>query len=158
MDTSILLQKFSRGYKQLHFSSVDCRHDVAPPRWPKTVILEKLLATPTVNTLEVLEFAARYDNSEHIIGILKHCPRMRVFEVSHYSPKYRGMDALDLLVSMEEPWKCQNTLEILHLKIYDPKRERSRPSTGKKSKEEDHIRQLNLRLDSFPRLTERSFA
>ncbi|KAF9366172.1 hypothetical protein BGX34_005723 [Mortierella sp. NVP85] len=157
MDTSILLQKFSRGYKQLHFSSVDCRHDVAPPRWPKTVILEKLLTTPTVNTLEVLEFAARYDNSEHIIGILKHCPRMREFLVYHYSPHYRGMDALDLLVSMEEPWKCQNTLEVLHLRIYDPKRERTHPSTGKKSQEEDHIRQLNLRLDSFPRLTERLF-
>ncbi|KAK3824808.1 MAG: hypothetical protein J3Q66DRAFT_326074 [Benniella sp.] len=154
MDMSVLLQRFSRGFQTLYLWGVGCRHDVSLSMWPKTVILETLITTATVNTIQVLSFSENFNTIDPIIGILKHCPRLRQFFVFHFYPNYKGMKASDLLFSMETPWKCQDALEALQLKVYDPRNERSNSGTGESLQDaEQDIEQLHLRLRAFPRLT-----
>lgn len=110
---SQVLKTFSGEIKHLRLDIPICRlHDV-PPRWTNTVILESLIASPTVNTIEDLTLPAEFGNGDRIIMVLKHCSRLRVLRVLNYSRVYKGLDASDLLSSMEEPWKCQDTLEEL---------------------------------------------
>jgi hypothetical protein len=63
--------------------------------------MDTLLTTVTVNTIEVLKYKS-FNDYEDFIGILEHCTRLRVFRVeSDY-----GVDLCDLLMSMDETWKC----------------------------------------------------
>jgi len=155
-DVRTLLQRFSRGFKELRLRNLfnmDCLHDFIPPIWERTVVLETLLATATVNTIEVLSFSEEFDNDDHIVGILKHCPQLREFRVKNLSGHYEGLKASDLLLSMEEPWRCQETLEVLQLKVRRLRR-CSDSDMGEISHDID-IQQLHLRLDSFPKLVDR---
>ncbi|KAK3824825.1 MAG: hypothetical protein J3Q66DRAFT_395877 [Benniella sp.] len=136
-DASMILQKFSRGFKCLRLSAFYCEHD-SPPTWATTIVLETLIFSPTVNTIEDLTFSSDYGNGDRFIRILEQCPRLRVFRAKHTSSMCRGLNASDLLSSMEKPWKCQDTLETLELNVYD--------SVQK-------MEQLRLRLRSLPRLT-----
>ncbi|KAF9344438.1 hypothetical protein BGX34_005662 [Mortierella sp. NVP85] len=154
MDMSVLLRGFSRGFQTLYLWGVGCLHDVSLSMWPKTVILETLITTATVNTIQVLSFSENFNSTDPIIGILKHCPRLREFFVFHFSPSYKGVEASDLLLSMETPWKCQDTLEALQLKVHGPGNERSNSGAGDITQDaEQDIEQLHLRLRAFPRLT-----
>ncbi|KAF9947159.1 hypothetical protein BGZ65_009074 [Modicella reniformis] len=107
-----LLRAFSRGFRQLHL----CSHS-----WDwEYYILETLTTTATVNTIEVLRLS-NYQRVEsyHILGILRHCPRLRVFQMGVESDHHFGVDFSDLVVSMDEGWKCWDTLEVLTLKVHN---------------------------------------
>ncbi|KAF9366171.1 hypothetical protein BGX34_005722 [Mortierella sp. NVP85] len=138
-DMSVLLEKFSKGFKSLHLSVRGCHRHDTPPNWASTFILERLLTTPTVATIEILCFLADFRNGDHVIRILQNCPQLRVLRVGHLS-FCEGMDASALLSSMKKPWKCQDTLEELQLKI----RENTHDT-------KQDLQQLCLRLKSFPK-------
>jgi len=103
-DASVILQRFSRGFKCLWLSAFYCQHD-SPPSWATTTVLETFILSPTVNTIEDLTFSSDFSDGDRPIKILEKCPRLRVFRAKHCG-FLRGMSASGLLSSMEEPWKC----------------------------------------------------
>ncbi|KAK3824815.1 MAG: hypothetical protein J3Q66DRAFT_326097 [Benniella sp.] len=141
-DVSVILRMFSRGFKRLWLKTYGCRYHNSPPTWTDTLILETLIATSTVNTIEGLTFLARIGHADRITKILKHCPRLRVFRVENFDRDGydEGIEAKELLSSMKGPWKCQETLEELQVMI--------REDTHDAEKD---IQQLCLRLKSFAR-------
>jgi hypothetical protein len=147
-----VLKEFSKGFRQLLLS---CGQIYGPQ--DNRGILGTLLTTASVNTLEVLRYSLREDDEEHIIGILKHCPHLRVFRVDdtrYNNRNIEGADLSDLLLSMDESWKCWDTLEELQLNIVNKKavqgHSRAKPRLRKTAQD---TRELCLRFRTLPRLT-----
>jgi hypothetical protein len=150
----VLLKGFSKGFRRLYLTTVAARY-TEDPEWRNRRFLETLSTTASVNTLEVLEYRWDDDKGEHFITILKNCPQLRVFRVvsQRYLENAR-VDLSDLVESMDESWKCWNTLEELSLKIVNRravlahhlKKARCRRTA-------QDARKLYLRLRSFPKLT-----
>ncbi|KAK3824717.1 MAG: hypothetical protein J3Q66DRAFT_384113, partial [Benniella sp.] len=147
-----ILKEFSKGFRQL---LLNCEQIYGSQG--NRGILGTLLTTASVNTLEVLRYSLREDDEEHIIGILKHCPQLRVFHVDdtrYNNRSIEGADLSDLLLSMDQPWKCWDTLEELQLKIVNKKavqgHARAKPRLRKTAQD---TREICLRLRTLPRLT-----
>ncbi|KAF9343324.1 hypothetical protein BGX34_006933, partial [Mortierella sp. NVP85] len=114
-----VLKEFSNGFRQLLLS---CEQIYGSQG--NRGILGTLLTTASVNTLEVLRYSLREDDEEHIVRILKHCPQLRVFRVDdtrYNNRNIEGADLSDLLLSIDESWKCWDTLEELQLSIVNKK-------------------------------------
>lgn len=149
-----LLQTFSRGFQQLRLD-VRCHVNNYFPGWQENMILKTLVTTASVNTVEFLRIRSYEDNGSHVIGVLKHCSRLREFRVTHgyvYGDN-KGVDMTDLLQSMDEPWKCWETLEVLELTVVNQRavRDQSYPKARRRKTAHD-ARQLCIRLRSIPKL------
>jgi len=145
-DSSVFLQESSKGFQRLDLSGRYCRHDKDSPGWHKTAVLETLITSTTAITIEVLIFSAAYDRSDRIMGILENCPRLREFQVYNSYRRFEGMNASDLLMSMNTPWPCRGTLETLKLKV------KGVASVLDPSTAGQDIEQLFRELRSLPRL------
>ncbi|KAG0240274.1 hypothetical protein BGX31_002141 [Mortierella sp. GBA43] len=132
-----ILRGFSRGFRYLLLGGTDCFSvkDHHP-------VLQTLLTTPTAHTIEVLRVGMKSQNHQNCrdaIGILKHCPRLRVFQVAEDSISNFELDISDLVQSTDNPWQCRETLEVLSMRIEH--------STAQ------DVRRLFHWLRPFPRLT-----
>ncbi|KAK3824744.1 MAG: hypothetical protein J3Q66DRAFT_325948 [Benniella sp.] len=118
------------------------------------LVLKAIPDTSTVNMIEVLRLdPAVFIESDHVIGILERCPRLREFWVRGVDEDCDGIDISDLVQSMDTPWSCQNTLEVLGLEVHNRKIGMEWGSlAGKRRKTCRVIRQLFLGLRSFPEL------
>ncbi|KAK3824745.1 MAG: hypothetical protein J3Q66DRAFT_325949 [Benniella sp.] len=145
-DSSVFLQESSKGFQRLDLSGRYCRHDKDSPGWHKTAVLETLITSTTASTIEVLIFSAAYDRSDRIMGILENCPRLREFRVYNSYRRFEGVNASDLLMSMNTPWPCRCTLETLKLKV------KGVTSVLDPSSADQGIKQLFCELRSLPRL------
>ncbi|KAI8353395.1 hypothetical protein B0O80DRAFT_451965 [Mortierella sp. GBAus27b] len=76
---------------------------------------------------------------------LKWCPWLQELRIDSSKAHYRkGIDILDIINSMDEPWECWNRLEVLKLDVNNK---------GNTAKEAVHyIYQLFLKLRSLPQL------
>ncbi|KAF9356257.1 hypothetical protein BGX34_010012 [Mortierella sp. NVP85] len=140
-----ILQGFTHGFQQLRLYNVHWR--------PEDSILEKLLISASVNTIEVLRICSTYDKSEHVIGILRQCPCLREFRTHGGNRDFDGTDVSDLVSSMAQPWKCWDTLEILGLEVCNWRAVHEQPSAkARRRKMIQDTRQLCLQLRSLPKL------
>jgi hypothetical protein len=162
---AVLLEKFSRGVRHLYLHddmySYPTRHThmhTYPTRdaigeWTETLVLETLLSTATAKTIEALWMCPSDDDNGNIIRILRQCPRLQELRLKsgHQS---KGMDISDLVPSMDEPWKCWETLRVLEIKVTNRSlfNEKSSERTWRRVTAQK-VRRLCFWLKSFPRLT-----
>ncbi|KAK3824719.1 MAG: hypothetical protein J3Q66DRAFT_419392 [Benniella sp.] len=149
----VLLKGFSKGFRQLYLNNVvECTQD---PEWRNRRLLETLSTTASVNTLEVLEYRWIDDKGEHFIAALKNCTQLRVFRVvSQRYNDHARVDLSDLVESMDESWKCWDTLEELRLKVVNRRAVLAhRLKKARCQRTAQDARKLYLRLRSFPKLT-----
>ncbi|KAK3824720.1 MAG: hypothetical protein J3Q66DRAFT_325892 [Benniella sp.] len=147
MQIGVLLKGFSKGFRQLCLYYVSSSYDA---EWANKSLLETLLTTATVNTIEVLKCAASIAGSaENTIEILKHCTQLRVIRVVS-----EEVDLSDLLLSMDENWGCWSTLEELELWIVNKRVAMEHTDAeAKRGRTAQDVRELYLRWRSFPKLT-----
>jgi hypothetical protein len=145
LQIGVLLKGFSKGFRQLCMSYVVSSHDA---EWANKRLLETLLTTASVNTIEVLKCGSNTGSAENVIDILKHCTQLRVFRVGS-----EEVDLSDLLLSMDETWGCWSTLEELKLWIFNKRVAlRHSDAEAKRSRTTQDVRDLCLRWRSFPKL------
>jgi len=170
----VLLRGSSKGFKQLSLCVNTCHHH----NWRSdgmgyftsddddttldddfhlsddALVLKVIPDTSTANTIEVLRLdPAAFIESDHVIKILERCPRLREFWVRRMDEDCDGIDVSDLALSMDTPWSCQNTLEVLGLEVHNRKIGMEWGSlAGKRRKTCRAIRRLLLELRSFSKL------
>ncbi|KAK3824715.1 MAG: hypothetical protein J3Q66DRAFT_395782 [Benniella sp.] len=152
-EISVFLKGFSKGFREISLGEVG-GYGGEDPEWNRRM-LETLLTTASVNTIEVLKYTTNNDRGEDFIGILKHCTQIRVFRVEQdREDRDDAVDLSDLLLSMDKSWKCWDTLEDLELMIVNKKaiREHSNAKARRRRTARD-ARELCLRFRSFPKLT-----
>ncbi|KAF9360794.1 hypothetical protein BGX34_007492 [Mortierella sp. NVP85] len=146
LQIGVLLKGFSKGFRQLCMPYVGFSHDA---EWANKSLLETLLTTASVNTIEVLKCNSNAGSAENTIEILKHCTQLRVFRALGDE-----VDLSDLLLSMDETWGCWSTLEELELWIANERVAMEQTDAeAKRRRTAQDVRELYLRWRSFPKLT-----
>ncbi|KAK3824716.1 MAG: hypothetical protein J3Q66DRAFT_95455, partial [Benniella sp.] len=147
---AVLLNGSSKGFRQLKLHHIQM--DYQDTEWQNKRFLEALMTTTSFNTIEVLRCCPYDESQEDVLWALKHCPQLRVFSLIDTR---RYIELSDLLMSMDEPWKCWDKLEELQLKIGNMKtiHEHHLTKTRQRQKAAHDIRELYFRLRSFPKLT-----
>ncbi|KAK3824718.1 MAG: hypothetical protein J3Q66DRAFT_325888 [Benniella sp.] len=149
---AVFLQGFSKGFRQLKLCHLQM--DYQDTEWQNKRFLEALMTTTSFNTIKVLRFNPCGESQEHILWVLKHCPQLRVFGMEEGNYGVVNVELSDLLMSMDEPWKCWNKLEELQLNIVNTRSIHEHHFTKtRRHKTAQDIRELCFRLRSFPKLT-----
>ncbi|KAF9979717.1 hypothetical protein BGZ65_006110 [Modicella reniformis] len=142
-----VLKEFSRGFRQLRLYNVSWSYSGTP-------VLNAFVTSATVNTIEVLTYHSEYNQRSTILAILKQCPRLRECRVN-FGNRELGIEISEFSASMDEGWKCWDTLEVLEMKVYNRWGVLREKSTAKarRCKTVRDVRDLCLRLRTFPKLT-----
>jgi hypothetical protein len=152
---SLLLEGFSKGLRHLYLLDTTCgRPDHARSQWNEQNVLETLLHTATLNTLEVFRTCPSSNDNDHLLQILRQCPRLREFRLNRECPRYAGMDLTHLISAMDEPWESSGTLSVIELKVTNQMFATSVDSESSRCyATAQAIRQLCFWLKGFPSLT-----
>ncbi|KAG0221151.1 hypothetical protein BGX31_010134 [Mortierella sp. GBA43] len=126
-------------------------------------ILESLLVSSTLYTLQEFAFYPASESDYLVLGVLKLCPRLKSFRVFSGLGKYDGVDISHLIallgqqdapLSGQEPWRCKDTLEHLELEIHNWSFAKGLSATRTlRSQTTQEVRQLCMHLRSFSKLT-----
>jgi len=153
---NVLLRTFSKGFRRLQLSAFNCFPTSSLIPWDGEHYLETVLTSVTVDTLEVLRCRGGGEEGDRIIGIVRHCARLRELRVLNEVTQHNGADLTDLVLSMDEPWKCWSTLEVLELMVDNRKCIHESlavfPRIIRRQKTIQDTRQLCLQLRSLSKL------
>lgn len=148
----VLIPKFSQGFQRLNLSSNHHLVDLARPK--ARLVLDALINSPTVNTIEVLSIC--WAHQDQCLRILEQCPRLRELRLmSRRGPWLpASVDILDLVESITSgDWKCRRTLEVLELDVSNGSIANGPTSSQQKRRRTARcIRRLFYRLRSLPKL------